>query len=160
MNCARQSSKTGQFYYFLLFSEWAFYRCFINNIFNAFHKNEDTCNLQRLHNYVQSNPSLSKILKELLQKLIELIREGDYRDTIKKIKIERDKYISHNELISYGFHPSVSYAEAKQFIDALIDIFDDMSNEYDGKVFVYDLPHLHANSLLQYLDRRFSENQP
>ncbi len=164
LDCAIHSGKTGinQFYHFFLFAEWAFYRCFINNIYNAIHKDKEnkTHNLHRLHNYVQSHPELSKIFKEHLPKLLELIQDGKYEYTIEKIKSERDKVVSHNDLIQYGFYPSVSYAEAKQFIDALIDIFDDISIQYNGTGLTFDLPFLHADALLQYLDKGYSENQP
>jgi len=164
LDSAIHSGKTGinQFYHFFLYAELAFYRCFISNVFNAIHKPKSykTGNIEHLHNYVQSHRMFPTSFKDSVEELLNMIKDNRYKNTINKIEFERNKYISHNELIQHGVQTSVSYAEAKQFIDALMYKFDDISTKYDGAILTYDLPFLHAKQLLQHLDKRYSEKQP
>ena len=148
-------NKTRQFYHFLLFSEMAFYQCFVNNIFNSIHKHRKSNNIYRLCNYALNESTLPQTLKDKINKYFIEIQELEKEDTFRKIDKDRNKVISHNEIYHQGFAPSLTYAEAKRFLKRLIKIFEKISLAYDAQGYSYDLGHLHAMRLLNYL-----KNQP
>jgi len=150
-----QINKTRQFYHFLLFSEMAFYQCFVNNIFNSIHKHSKSNNIYRLCNYAIDESAFSETLKEQINECFIEIQKLEKEDTFRKIDKDRNKVISHNEIVNQGFAPSLTYVEAKHFLDRIIKIFEKISLAYDGQGNTYDLPFLHAMRLLDYL-----KNQP
>lgn len=156
LDCATRKLNTNakRFYHFFLYTKRAFYNCFINSTFNVIHHDHSTYNFCRLLNYVKSNSRLSQLYDASFWKDIrDFIEDGKNKNIIERIETERHKFISHNEYPSNKFKTTVSFAEARKFIDTLLSMLDKISDKYDGTQYELYLQFLSAKSLLQELDR-------